>query len=84
MEVSIILVILGVLLFFGHFLEQISEKTSIPDILGLVLLGILARPVFKLIDPSVFGVYGSLLSTLVLALILYSSGASLKIENLKK
>ncbi len=84
MEVSIILVILGVLLFFGHFLEQISEKTSIPDILGLVLLGILAGPVFKLIDPSVFGVYGSLLSTLVLALILYSSGASLKIENLKK
>lgn len=84
MELSMILVILGVLLFFGHFLEQISEKTSIPDILGLVLLGILAGPVFHFIDPSVFGVYGSLLSTLVLALILYSSGASLKIDNLKK
>lgn len=84
MKIPIILMIVAGLLFYGHFLENISQKTSIPDILGLVLLGILAGPVFKWVDPEIFGIYGSLLSTLVLALILYISGTSLKIEDLKK
>ncbi|MDO4763776.1 MAG: cation:proton antiporter [Flavobacteriaceae bacterium] len=83
MDVSIILMILGGVIFYGHYLEKISEKISVPDILGLVFLGVFIGPIMQWVSPDDFGIYGSLLSTLVLALILYSSGLGMDVEKLK-
>lgn len=83
MEVAIILMVLGGLIFYGHYLERISEKISVPDILGLVFLGVFIGPVMNWVNLEDFGIYGSLLSTLVLALILYNSGLGMDVSKLR-
>ena len=56
---------------------------SIPDVLGLMLLGMLLGPVFKFVDPDSFGKMGPLFSNLVLIFILFESGTDLKISEIK-
>lgn len=83
MQTSIIIIIIGLFIFWGHYLARIFEKRSIPDVLGLMLIGILLGPVFHLVDPSEFGTFGPLFSNLVLIFILFESGTDLKISEIK-
>ncbi|MBK7681891.1 MAG: cation:proton antiporter [Bacteroidetes bacterium] len=72
-------------LYFGDIIsvEYLNAKL-VPDVLGLMLIGILIGPVFHLIDPSTFGKFGSLFSNLVLIFILFESGTDLKISEVKE
>ena len=83
MQTSITIIIIGLFIFWGHYLSGVFERKSIPDVLGLMLIGILIGPVFHLIDPSSFGKFGSLFSNLVLIFILFESGTELNISEVK-
>lgn len=84
MDTPVIIIIIGFFIFCGHFLTGVFERRSIPDVLGLMFLGILLGPVFHLVDPDSFGQFGSLFSNFVLIFILFESGTDLKIEEVKK
>lgn len=77
---SNIVLLVGILVFVAHFLSQLFRKTNIPDVLMLMLLGILAGPVLGLVSPSDFGKMGSVLSTIALVVILFESGTSLDLK----
>ncbi|MBK9636824.1 MAG: cation:proton antiporter [Bacteroidetes bacterium] len=83
MQTSVTIIIIGLFIFWGHYLSGVFERKSIPDVLGLMLIGVLIGPVFHLIDPSTFGKFGSLFSNLVLIFILFESGTELKISEVK-
>ena len=83
MQTPVIIIIIGLFIFWGHYLTGVFERRSIPDVLGLMFIGILIGPVFHLIDPSSFGKFGSLFSNLVLIFILFESGTDLKIAEVK-
>lgn len=83
MQTSIIIIIIGLFIFWGHYLNGVFERKSIPDVLGLMLIGILIGPVFHLVNPASFGKFGSLFSNLVLIFILFESGTDLKISEVK-
>ncbi|MBK7232084.1 MAG: cation:proton antiporter [Saprospiraceae bacterium] len=83
MYTPIIIIIIGLFIFWGHYLSGVFERKSIPDVLGLMFIGILIGPVFHLIDPSSFTNFGSLFSNLVLIFILFESGTDLKISEVK-
>lgn len=83
MQTPVIIIIIGLFIFWGHFLTGVFERRSIPDVLGLMFIGILIGPVFHLVDPSSFGKFGSLFSNLVLIFILFESGTDLKIAEVK-
>jgi NhaP-type Na+/H+ or K+/H+ antiporter len=61
----------------------VFERKSIPDVLGLILLGIFIGPVFNLVNPASFGKFRTLFSNLVLIFILFESGTDLKISEVK-
>ncbi len=84
MGTSIIIILTGVFIFWGHYLSRIFEKKSIPDVLGLILIGLLLGPVFHLVDPKAFGQFGPLFSHFVLIFILFESGTDLKFSEVKK
>ncbi|MDZ4845871.1 MAG: cation:proton antiporter [Chitinophagales bacterium] len=84
MPTPVIIIIIGLFIFCGHFLSGVFERRSIPDVLGLMLIGILLGPVFHLFDPASFGKFGSLFSNLVLIFILFESGTDLKIAEIKE
>ena len=71
---SNIILLVGILVFVAHFLSQLFRKTNIPDVLMLMLLGILVGPALGLVSPSDFGKVGSVLSTIALVVILFESG----------
>jgi len=83
METPVIIIIIGLFIFWGHYLSGVFERKSIPDVLGLMLIGMLLGPVFHLVDPASFGKLGSLFSNLVLIFILFESGTDLKISEVK-
>ena len=82
MEIAIIG--LSVLFFGGHALQWFFEKTKIPDLLILILIGYILGPVTGVINQSHLGQMGELVSTLALIVILYEAGLHLSTKDLKE
>jgi len=80
MEVAILSA--GAFVFTAYLLEYVFDKTRIPDILMLMLLGLLAGPVFGLVQLEWFGEVGKFVSTLALVVILFESGLTLNLKTL--
>jgi cell volume regulation protein A len=84
MPTPVIIIFIGIFIFWGHYLAAIFEKRGIPDVLGLMFIGMLLGPITGLVDPASFGSFGSLFSHMVLVFILFESGTDLKISEVKK
>lgn len=84
MSTPVIIIVIGLFIFWGHYLSGVFERKSIPDVLGLILIGLLLGPVFNFVHPSSFGKFGSLFSNLVLLFILFESGTDLKFTAIKE
>jgi potassium/hydrogen antiporter len=83
MSTAIIIIVIGLFIFLGHYLSGVFERRSLPDVLGLMLIGILIGPVLKFVEPASFGQFGPVFSNLVLIFILFESGTDLKIQEIK-
>ena len=77
---SLVIFVLGVIYFVAHFLAFFFRKTKVPDVLILMIMGILAGPVFNIIEPGDFGHVGQVMVTIALILILFESGTNLDIK----
>jgi Kef-type K+ transport system membrane component KefB len=72
------------MVFFAHFLSLQFRKTNIPDVLVLMLAGILIGPVLGIVSPEDFGKVGPVIATIALVVILFESGTSLNLGVLGK
>lgn len=84
MEIAGIVVVVGTFVFLAHFFAAIFSRTKIPDVLELMLLGVLIGPVFHLVSPTHFGDVGPVFTTITLVVILFESGIGLSIHSLLK
>ena len=74
----------GLLVFVAHFFTALFERTKVPDVLPLILIGIVIGPtIFNFVDESNFGNLGSILSAIALALMLFEGGSHLTFETLR-
>lgn len=81
---STTILVLGLMVFFAHFLSLQFRRTNIPDVLVLMLIGIVLGPVLGIVTPGDFGKVGSLIATIALVVILFESGTSLDLGVLGK
>ena len=81
---STTILIIGLMVFFAHFLSLQFRKTNIPDVLVLMLVGILIGPVLGITTPEDFGKIGSLIATIALVVILFEGGTTLNLDVLGK
>ena len=81
---SITILAIGLMVFFAHFLSLQFRKTNIPDVLVLMLMGILLGPILGIVAPQDFGKIGSVIATIALVVILFESGTSLNLGVLGK
>ena len=79
---SVVLAI-GLFVFAAYLFKAIFEKTGIPDVLLLMVCGLLLGPVLGWVEPSRFGDAGSALATLALVVILFESGVDLDLGSAK-
>ena len=78
------ILLIGLIIFIAHLFEAVFKKIKIPDVLMLMLLGIIAGPVYGFIDPSYFGQFGQVITGIALVVILFDGGTHLSIVELKK
>ncbi|MCQ2228983.1 MAG: cation:proton antiporter [Bacteroidales bacterium] len=76
------IIALGLLYFAGHLLTHVFDKTKIPDVLILILFGIIIGPVFHFVDAERFGSAGDLLTSIALIIILFDGGVGLQLTSL--
>ena len=81
---STTILVIGLMVFFSHFLSLQFRKTSVPDVLVLMLLGIVIGPMLGITTPQDFGKAGTLLATIALVVILFEGGTSLNLGVLGK
>jgi len=74
----------GVLLFAASLFIALFRRTQIPDVLLLIVLGLLLGPVTGTVSPEDFGKAGSAMSTIALTVILFESGLSLQLAVLRQ
>ena len=70
--------------FFAYAAAALFERSRVPDVLLLILLGILAGPIFHLTDPADFGKVGGVIGTVALVVLLFEGGASLNLTTLAR
>lgn len=79
---AVTILAIGLLVFFGHFLAGFFERTKVPDVLVLMLAGILLGPVFHVVSAEDFGKVGPVFTTLALIIILFEGGIHLNVRAL--
>lgn len=79
---AITILVIGLLIFFGHVLSALFQRTKVPDVLVLMIAGILLGPVFQVVGPRDFGKVGAVFTTLALVIILFEGGIHLNIRQL--
>ena len=81
---AIVILSLGLLVFFGHFLAGFFQRTKIPDVLVLMLAGIGLGQVTHIVEPDDFGLVGPVFTTLALIVILFEGGIHLNIRHVRQ
>jgi len=74
--------LLGILLIIGFLAEYLFRKTSIPDILILIVLGYLIGPVLYIVEPSDLTPATQVIATLALVVILFDGGLNLDLSRI--
>lgn len=77
---STTILVIGMMVFLAHFLSLQFRKTNIPDVLILILIGIVIGPMLGIVTPADFGKVGSLIAAIALVVILFESGTSLDLS----
>lgn len=83
MSTPLIIAACGALFFIGHLLEALFRKHRVPDVLPLIVLGYLAGPGFRLIEPRGVTAVEHVFGHLALIVILFHGGLELPLGTLK-
>jgi potassium/hydrogen antiporter len=71
------LLFIGLIVFLAHYFVALFQRTRVPDVLLLTILGLILGPVTHEVTPEAFGKAGGVISTIALVLILFESGVTL-------
>lgn len=80
MNVDLTLVFLGLLVFSAHLFFSVYNRKKIPDVLFLIIVGLLLGPVSNLVNVDSFGVSGPVFVAITLVVILFEGGTSLSLN----
>lgn len=83
-DTAIVIALVGILIFAAHLFEAVFRQTRIPDVLPLVIIGLLLGPLFNIATPTHFGAVGPVFTTITFILILFDAGIGLSISALRK
>lgn len=83
LEHSGVIIFVGLLVFLAHFFVVLFERTKVPDVLYLILIGLVIGPVLGIVKPEDFGKMGPIFTTIALVVILFEGGLELNIDTLR-
>ena len=84
MIVEMVFLVVAVLLFFGFFGEVIFEKTKIPDVIWLILIGIVLSSILNWTSSASLAVIAPFFTTFALIYLLFEAGINTDIKSFLK
>jgi NhaP-type Na+/H+ or K+/H+ antiporter len=84
MNIYATIIILGLLIFLSHIFNELFDKTKVPNVLLLLLIGIIIGPISGIVTTDFFGELGNVFTTITLIVILFESGSGLNFKEIKK
>jgi cell volume regulation protein A len=82
-ETAPIIIFVGLLVFLAHWFSGIFSRTKVPDVLMLIVIGLVLGPVLHVVTPEDFGAVGPVFVTVALVIILFEGGIGLRPEILQ-
>jgi len=82
-DTSLSIIFVGLLIFLAHLFVALFERTRIPDVLYLIIIGLVIGPALHLAHPEDFGVLGPVFTAIALVVILFEGGLDLGLETLR-
>ena len=79
-NIALVIAVVGGLIFLAHFFVHIFDRTRVPDVLMLIIVGIILGPLSKLVPVESFGLVGPVFVTITLVVILFEGGVALKLR----
>lgn len=79
---GLVIAILGLLVFAAHLFTEIFSKKRIPDVLLLMIIGLIIGPVLGWVKPASLGAVAGVFTTITLVIILFESGTQLNFHTL--
>jgi Na+:H+ antiporter len=83
MHTALVLLFAGLIIFLAHLFVYLFEKTRVPDVLYLIIIGVVLGPLLHLVTPEDFGKFGQVFASIALVIILFEGGLDLSIEQLR-
>lgn len=80
MEVGPIIVAVGILIFASHLFAEIFSRTRVPDVLLLIIIGLIIGPLLGIVSSAHFGALGPVFTTITLVIILFEGGIDLDLR----
>lgn len=80
---ALTVVMIGGLVFAAHVFTELFSRRRVPDLLLLLIIGIIIGPILKLVTPESLGGFGNVFSTITLVIILFESGSELSFKNIR-
>ena len=82
-NIYLVVGVVGGLIFLAHLFLHIFNRTRVPDVLLLIIVGIILGPVSKVVPVEAFGLVGPIFVTITLVVILFEGGIALKLSALR-
>ena len=82
-NIALVIAVVGGLIFLAHLFLHIFNRTRVPDVLLLIVVGIILGPASNLVSTESFGLVGPVFVTVTLVVILFEGGIALKLSALK-
>lgn len=81
-NIGLAIAFMGILVFAAHLFAQIFSKKKVPDVLLLMIIGLIFGPILHIIHQDLLGAFGSVFTTVTLVIILFESGTNLSFNAL--
>jgi NhaP-type Na+/H+ or K+/H+ antiporter len=80
----LVVVSVGLLYFLAHAFAGIYSRTKIPDVLLLMIVGLVLGPLLGIVTPKQLEQVGSIFIAITLIVILFQSGLGISLDTLRK
>jgi len=82
MSVEIIFAMVGIIILLGYLSDLFFSRTNIPDVLWLILIGMLLGPILGIVRPNALGDAAVIFTSFALLFILFEGGLHIRIKDL--
>jgi cell volume regulation protein A len=80
LDTALVIIFVGLLVFLAHAFVALSDRTRVPDVLSLILIGLVIGPILRIVTPDDFGKVGHVFTIVALIVILFEAGIDLDFE----